>query len=499
VLVLLSKNKLWLLLVLIIGLAFSKEPTAAKGYQTKVFATAAESAKGWLELAPDGRRFGFVYFKNGRHFVQVNNKVYGDFEIGESAALFIKFGPDGKSLAFSYFKNGQYFLHLNDQVLGGYSQVEPPVFGPAGKTVWFRYAKGDKWYLWINGEVYGGYQEVEPPILTTDETGYGFAFRKWSRWYFQINNRKYGRYRGHWGPFLSGGGQTFGFAGQKSEAGQVDYYLGGKRFGPVDRVLQFNRSVDGKSFDVFYESQGQSFLHVGETYFGPFTGLSFPKSAANFVETNGGVIYQRDKYQYLQYGEKIYGGYLEISPIRAGPRHQLWGFCYRRNAGYYARIGNSNYGPFPAVVDGPYFSPNEKAFAFLYRYRGEIYININNRVYREPDTKDFAILDLASSDSGRVVALKFRKNGREFIRVGKIIYGGRGTIYPGSLTVSSNGVCFGYRYRYQEREYVQINEKVFQSDDYQSGDFVITPDNKACFVRVKNGKVIMEEVDYSYN
>jgi hypothetical protein len=494
---LLIRRTLWLLLTVIFGLTLAAERIAAKGYHTMVYGTAAGSAKGWLELAPDGRRFGFAYFKNGRHFVQINNKVYGGFEIGQSSGLFIRFGPVGKSFAFSYSKNGQYFLNLNGQALGGYSQVEPPVFGPSGKMVWFRYAKGDKWYLWINGKVYGGYQEVEPPILTTDETGYGFAFRKWSRWYFQINNRKYGRYRRHWGPFLSGDGQTFGFVGQKSEVGPVAYYLGGKCFGPVDRVLQFNRSADGKSFDVFYENKGQSFLQVGETYFGPFAGLSFPKSAANFVETNGGIIYQRGQYQYLQYGEKIYGGYLEISPMRAGPRQRLWGFCYRRSAGYYVRIGNSNYGPFPAPVNGPYFSRNEKAFAFYYRYRGKIFININNRVYREPNTKDFAILDLASSDSGRVVAFKFRQNGRQLIRVGKIIYGGRGTIYPGSLTVSGNGVCFGYRYRYQKREYVQINEKVFQSDDYQSGDFVITPDNKACFVRIKNGKVVMEEVDYN--
>jgi hypothetical protein len=489
-------KKIFLLLPLAI-FVFNIAQVTAKGYETKIYKTTSGFTKGYLKLAPDGSKVGFAYFKNGKHFVQINHKVYGGFEVGKNTTPFIKFSPDGKIFAFTFIKNGQLYLQLNDQVFGDYTAVNLPLFSATGKTVCFRYSKGNRWYLWINGQRYGGYQTVESPVFTADETGFGFAFRKWGKWYVQINQQKYGRFYNYWGPFLSGDGNHWGFVGQKGREGRVYYYLGGESYGPVDWVRQFSPSADGQSFDVYYEKEGQANLRVGQNDLGSFGEVTFPQVNAGSVETYGGIIYKAKNEKYLQYGSSNFGGYQEIGPLAYGIRNKLWGFSYQKKDGYYVRISNKNYGPYPGAVVGPCFSPDERAFAFWYRAKHRIYINVNHKVYREIDAKDFAILQLVCSNNGRVTGFEYRKNGREYVRVGKMVYGGRGTIYPGSLLMSNNGVCFAYRYRDKDQEYVQMNEKVFHCDQYQSADFVITPANRACFARVKNGKIVIQEIDYN--
>jgi hypothetical protein len=490
------KNKRIFLLLLLLILGFNFPKVAANGYQTRIYRTTSGFTNGVLKLSPDGKKVGLAYFKNGKHFVQINTKVYGGFEVGKNTTPYLKFSPDGTTFAFAYQKNNQFYLQINDQVYGEYSTVNLPLFSATGKMVCFRYTNGNRWYLWINGQRYGGYQAVELPVFTVDETGFGFAFRKWAKWYFQINNRKYGRFNHGWGPFLSGDGNHLGFVGQKRQ-GQVYYYLDTERYGPVDGVRQFSRSPNGQSFDVYYEKEGAAYLQVDQNVLGSLGEVTFPKFSEGNVETSGGVVYQSNNEKYLQYGNANWGGYQEIGPVVVGMRQKLWGFNYQKKDGYYVRIGNKSYGPYSEAVGGPYFSPNEKAFAFWYRIKRKIFINVNNKIYQENDAKDFAILQLVSSANGKTVAYQYRRNGREYVRVGRMIYGGRGTIYPGSLLMSYNGLCFAYRYRNNEQEFVQMNEKVFQCGAYQSADFVITPDNKACFARVKDGKIVIQEFDYN--
>jgi hypothetical protein len=42
-----------------------------------------------------------------------------------------------------------------------------------------------------------------------------------------------------------------------------------------------------------------------------------------------------------------------------------------------------------------------------------------------------------------------------------------------------------------------MNEKVFQCGRYQSADLVITPNNRVCIARVKNGRIVIQEIDYN--
>jgi hypothetical protein len=490
-----NKKYLWLLVMLVFGLNTPK--VTAKGYRTRVIPSVSGFTNVYLKLAPDGKKVALAYFKNGKHYVQINNKVYGAYETTAKATPFIKFSPDGKSFTFIYQKNGQSYLRIDDQSYGAYTEVTLPVFSATGKNVCFRYAKGKRWYLWLNGKRYGGYQAVEMPVFTADDTGFGFAYRKWWKWYFNINWQKYGRFYQFWGPFLSGDGNHFGFVGQKGSEGQVYYYRDGESYGPVNRVRQFSCNSGGQSFDVYYEKEGKIYLHTAQNQFGPFSRVEMSELSAGKMDTCGGLVYEANNEKYLQYGDSVFGGYREIGPVTFGARQKLWGFSFRKKDGYYIRIGRRDFGPYPTAVTGPYFSPNEKAFAFWYRVKRRIYINVNNRVYTEKDADDFAFLELVSGDKGWHTGYKYRKNGRELVRVGKMVYGGRGFIYPGSLIMSKNGICFAYRYRYQEQEYIQMNEKVFQCGRYQSADLVITPNNRVCIARVKNGRIVIQEIDYN--
>jgi hypothetical protein len=490
------KNSKWLLLLWAAIFLVPLPEAAAKGYQTRIYPSVSGFTKGYLKLAPDGKRVGFAYFKNGKHFVQINNKLYGGFAIGETVSPFIKYSPDGKIFTFIYWQEGRFYLQLNDRIYGGYTEVELPLFGATGKLAGFRYAKNNRWYLWINGQKYGGYQAVEMPLFTADETGVGFAYRKWLKWYININNKKYGGFRRIWGPVLSGDGNHFGLVGQKGHYDQV-YYIDGKSYGPVDRVWRFGSSLDGQSFNVYYEREGISYARTGpnrETVLGE---LVFPREDPKKVDISGGLVYQGQDEKYLQYGDVILGGYREIGTVVFGTRRNLWGFSYRQKDGYYIRVGERDYGPYPEGAYGPYFSPNEKAFAYWYRAKERVFVNVNNWVYHEGVAKDFALLQLVSSVNGRVTGYRFRKNGQEYVRVGQMVYGGRGTIHSGTLMMSNNGACFAYRFRYNDQEYVQMNEKVFQCGDYQWADFVITPENKACFAQIKNGKIVIQEIDYN--
>jgi hypothetical protein len=490
------RNKKYLYLLVALVFALNIPRVTARGYRTKVIPCASGFTNCYLKLAPDGEKVALAYFKNGKHYVRINNKVYGGYEIDDKTIPFIKFSPDSKTFSFIYQKKGRSYLQINDQRYGAYTKVNLPIFSETGKNVCFRYAKGKKWYLWLNGKRYGGYQAVGVPMFTADDTGFGFAYRKWWKWYFNINRQKYGSFEQCWGPFLSSDGNHFGFIGQKGGKGEVYYYLDGERYGPVDLVKQFSCNSEGQSFDVFYEKEGKSYLQAAQNQFGPFSEVEVPQVGVGEVDIGGGIVYRVENEKFLQYGANNFGGYCDIGPVFFGPRQKLWGFCYRKKDGYYVRIGRRDFGPYPAAVIGPYFSPNEKAYAFWYRAKRRIYINVNNRIYTEKDSKDFAFLELVSGANGWHTGYKYRQDGREFVRVGKMVYGGRGHIYSGSLTMSQNGICFGYRYRYQEQDYVQMNEKVFKCGMYQTADFVITPNNRACFARYMNGRIVIQEINY---
>lgn len=482
----------WMLILL---LCINVQFVSAGGYRTRIYNTTVKYDKGWFKLAPDGKSFGFSYYKNNQHFVQINKKIYGGFDIAPNSNPFLMFGPDGKTVIFSFYKDGKYFVQVNDKVFGGYDKFEPPFFSKTGKIYGFKYMRRQKWYIWINGKSYGGFTTIAMgnPVINQDETDFGFWYQKRSKWYLQTGEKKYGWYQSYWGPLFSLDGKNIGFIYQKKNNPKFYFRAGEEEFGPFDRIVQFTPGFDGKSFEVLYQNDGQCYLISGEKKTGPFNDLLFPQSKDGKIETTNGMIYSNQGGRYVQLGKYTFGKFQEVQPIVCGNQRKIWGFGYRQNGRYYVQINENSYGPFTTAVEGPYISSNEKAFAFVYRNNGQINIQTNRKTYPQPPGGDFTVIGVECSENGKTIAIEFRQNGKGYIRVNEMVFGGRGTIYPDSLQLSNDGRYFGYRFYYNNQDCVQINDRVYRYDKVNSGDFVITPDNRICFANVKEGKVLIQE------
>lgn len=465
---------------------------AAGGYQTRIYPTTARFEQGYLKLSPDGKQFGFSYYLDGQHYVQHNSKIYGGFAIGPGSKPYVTFSPDGKNVVFPFFKEGKYYIQIGDREWGGYDQVTQPFCSKRGKFYGFKYRRRNKWYLWINGKRFGGFDEVGEVVFNAAETNYAFAFRKGSKWYLQSRKQKYGGFLSYWGPVFSLDGTGIGFIYQKRNYDQYYYLINDREYGPVDRVLQLAPAFDGQSFEVLYQDQGQFYLHSQARKDGPLNDLVFPGNTGRIETTNGIVLRNRDGLS-VQLGDAIFSGLEKVQPIVCGFQRKLWGFGFQKDRKYYVQINKNCYGPFPSQIAGPYFSSNEKAYAFVYRrLNGQIVIQTNQKVYTHPPGKDFAITQLECSNNGRTIAIKFRNDGKEYIRVNEIVYGGRGTIDPDSLIIASSGKYFSYHFNHNDQYCFQINERVFKYDHPGCGDLVITRDNQVYFAQVKGDRILIQ-------
>ncbi|HYH03894.1 MAG TPA: hypothetical protein VEC37_12370, partial [Bacillota bacterium] len=340
-----QKNYLWFLVLL---LFINVQIVSARGYQTRIYNTTTKYDKGWFKLSPDGKSFGFSYYKDNQHYVQLNKKVYGGFDIAKNSNPVLAFGPDGKTFIFSYYKDGKYFVQVNDEVLGGYDKIEPPFFSKKGKIYGFKYMRRQKWYFWINGEKYGGFTTTAMgnPVVNQDETNFGFWYQKRSKWYLRTKEKKYGGYKSYWGPVFSLDGQNIGFVYQKMKDEQFYISAGKEEFGPFDRIVQFTPGFDGKSFEVLYQNQDHYYLLAGEKTVGPLSGLIFPQNTDGKIETTNGVVFFNQGGRYVQIGKYSFGKLQEVQPIVCGQQRKVWGFGYRKEGRYFVQINENSFGPF---------------------------------------------------------------------------------------------------------------------------------------------------------
>ena len=175
-------------------LMINTQPIAAQGPRTRIIATASGYDQCFLKISPDGSNLGFEYIKNGKQYIQINQKVYGGFVVGPNTKPLLQFSPDGKYY-FIYQKENESYLRINDDTYGGYALVKAPVFSETGKLYGFKFLKGGKWYCRIGGKEYGGYREIGPLVFGPGEAGFGFAYRTHEYWYIRINDKKFGPYK----------------------------------------------------------------------------------------------------------------------------------------------------------------------------------------------------------------------------------------------------------------------------------------------------------------
>ncbi|MFN3996056.1 MAG: hypothetical protein ACK4GR_05975, partial [bacterium] len=135
---------------------------------------------------------------DNKYYVQVNDKIYGPYEYNEhildmhppfevdlcpsyrDCDYSFGFYPlifyfDDTNYAFELGKDGKYYVEINNKTYGPYDEfsIYDIVFSPDNSKYGFVFKKDGKWYVNINDKIYGPYKEVGKPEFSPDSSKYG--------------------------------------------------------------------------------------------------------------------------------------------------------------------------------------------------------------------------------------------------------------------------------------------------------------------------------------
>jgi hypothetical protein len=149
-------------------------------------------------FSPDGKRWGFVAYRNGRWRIVLDGKEvkdeYDDFLIGT-----LVFSPNSKRMTWCARKGGLWHVFHDQGAYKGYEGVAEgtPVFSPnSEKIAYVAFTRENRQLVMLDSQKFGEFDMVADQSLqfTPDSKSLVFAARFNHAWYAYINTKAYGPY-----------------------------------------------------------------------------------------------------------------------------------------------------------------------------------------------------------------------------------------------------------------------------------------------------------------
>lgn len=352
-------------------------------------------------FASDGRK-AFIYWKDKAMYVQVGDKVFGEYK-GENPKLF--------------FYEGGWILHYEDKnkkhmvIVDGRKEYGPHVYvdilQTQGKNWGFRYCNFNtqkyadillgkdvgfttKCYIVANQQEKGPYDMVEQFSVVKD--GVQFVFTQKDDLYIYNEGVIRGPYAKKGNPQISFEEETTVLRYQDAE-GNHHLEIGPDILGPLSYASASKMHVFEKQWGFQYkDEENRKFIVVNGRTYGPYTHVSDPVfgkngwgfvykdsqeknyvminseengpylSAGRLLFTNANTLYQYEKNKgeyYISVNGKSFGPYKMMKAIKVSGKQ--WGFEYKEdNDLRYLMVNGMKYGPYEEISpSGSAYDPKQ--------------------------------------------------------------------------------------------------------------------------------------------
>jgi hypothetical protein len=465
-----------------------------------------------LLLSPNGQYAGIKYYKNDKVYIQINEKLYGPYEVNIWSP---KYGTNASHIKLTFFNDSHYIWNFSkickEIVLLRY-------YGEYFCTEW------EKYYIQIDDKTYGPYDNLlswfslsKDFFLFDNNTKYGFGYIKEGKHYLQINDKIYGPYEEIIDVTYSPHSPNVGWLFKKDNKYYVT--INEKIYGPFDDFFKGSRGAvdvrpgprfcfDGSKYGWVFIKNNKYYIQINDKTYGPYDYIPgwFPQFSKNCSKY--GFYFVKDGNIYLQINNETSGphGYIEEgdfwrSHSRIGdvefpednPKYKRWA---EENGKIYLQIHNKIYGPYEDVGD-PIFSKDNSIYLWWFIKDNKYYIQINDKIYGPYDMVGY----LTFSDDGTKYGWEFTKDNKEYVQINDKTYGPYDEVLTmfipapaNPIYFSNDGSKYGWMFKKDDNKYyIQINDKTYGPYDYAT--FTFTKDNKAYIAYISGNELVIEEVE----
>ncbi len=171
---------------------------------------------------------------------------------------------------------------------------------------------------------------------------------------------------------------------------QDSLYINNKILGPFTKIRDFKIN-DNLTYYIWYETFGNSYVIINNNKLGSFKSVYQVTMAQD--GTSYALIYKDGGKKYLRINDEIFGGYEEIFDFVCDYEKGFTGFVFKNLSGeYYARINNTEIGPFGSCTGLNYFADINK-YQIEYKKDAANFIQINESVFSGSDTYQVELIN----------------------------------------------------------------------------------------------------------
>jgi len=311
-----------------------------------------------LDFAIDKNQFIFSYDKNRYTYITLDNKK--NLEVLPPGSMIGKINLSNGHFGFTYLdpKNSLWYVNVDNKIYGPYDVV--PFFCLALDQGRFGFSyrklvtkqspehmlwpKHMLWYENINNQIYGPYDVALCPVIFNDNFGFGYGVvknRKY-QYYININDHVYGPYKDLLNIAFSDKNFAFGYV---TENDQIYFNINNKLYGP------------------YKLNTAPALLTLSK----------LSKSKIILSNNNFGFLYPDKNKWHININGIIDQAYEDIDGFHMSGNN--FGFVYKDHGKWYMNINGQIYGPYENYYEGS-FSLSAKNFGFICKKDDKFYVVI---------------------------------------------------------------------------------------------------------------------------
>jgi hypothetical protein len=462
-----------------------------------------------LKFSENGKSYGYVFKgKNNKYYVKVHNKTYGPYEkiyqevyecssdTASSDTAYPNFSEDGYTFGWPFIKKNKFYIFINSfgirKLYGPYDDIVSPDGGPLifknGNYSWiakdeygykyiingirksissdyyhlswspdgtkfgYTYNSGDVYYIEIiddklNSKTYGPYEEIDVPHLESDvydinlfinTSTISWAFKKDNKWFVQVNSEVYGPYERVVDINKSRNGDILAWVYVKDD--KFYAWINGKTYGPYEYIYSFTygHMCGGEIYRVKFSNKGNMFAFI------------FGENCKKYNKNPENEYTFCEKY-YIQTPAKTYSLDTDAEKVVQG---------YEASS-------------LLDILQSINFSEDGSKISWIFIKNKKYYVQMNDKVYGPYDDVSAPIYNYYSgryviqlssifSPNGRNYGWQFKKNNKEYIQINEISYGPFDSLIK-NLQWSKDGRVYIFAFKKGTKSYIQVNNYTFEN------------------------------------
>jgi hypothetical protein len=216
-----------------------------------------------------------------------------------------------------------------------------------------------------------------------------------------------------------------------------------------------------------------------------FYGIKLTQKPAPIVEEKPTKTESLPKIEKIRKYNIVYG--IVLKDLLLSPNGQYVGVSFEKDKKEYVQINDKIYGPYDRVYV-PIFSNDGLKYGWWFKKDNKYYVQINDRTYGPYNWAP----DLIFSDDSSKYGWWFVKDDKNYIQINDKIYGPYDTFH-GPIIFSNDSSKYGWGLGKDNKYYIKINDKIY--GPYDKATFTFTKDNKAYIAYISGNELVIEEVE----